>query len=65
MNAKAKGTRNEHRSMKLLEVAGYSVTLGSGLSSKLATGQGITGRGRSVSGWLFERRFGSANDRND
>jgi Holliday junction resolvase len=26
MNAKAKGTRNEHRSMKLLETAGYTVT---------------------------------------
>ena len=26
MNAKAKGTRNEHRSMALLEAAGYSVT---------------------------------------
>ena len=26
MNAKAKGTRNEHRSMRLLEAAGYSVT---------------------------------------
>ena len=26
MNAKAKGTRNEHRSMRLLESAGYSVT---------------------------------------
>jgi hypothetical protein len=26
MNAKAKGTRNEHRSIKLLETAGYSCT---------------------------------------
>lgn len=26
MNAKAKGTRNEHRSMRLLEAAGYAVT---------------------------------------
>ena len=26
MNAKAKGTRNEHRSMRLLEAAGYNVT---------------------------------------
>lgn len=26
MNAKRKGTRNEHRSMKLLEVAGYACT---------------------------------------
>lgn len=26
MNAKAKGTRNEHRSMRLLEAAGYRVT---------------------------------------
>ncbi len=26
MNAKAKGTRNEHRSMKLLEAAGYRCT---------------------------------------
>jgi len=26
MNAKAKGTRNEHRSMRLLESAGYSCT---------------------------------------
>jgi Holliday junction resolvase len=26
MNAKAKGSRAEHRSMKLLEAAGYSVT---------------------------------------
>jgi hypothetical protein len=26
VNAKAKGTRNEHRSMRLLEAAGYSVT---------------------------------------
>lgn len=26
MNAKAKGTRNEHRSMRLLEAAGYSCT---------------------------------------
>lgn len=26
MNAKRKGTRNEHRSMRLLEAAGYSVT---------------------------------------
>lgn len=26
MNAKAKGTRNEHRSMALLEAAGYSCT---------------------------------------
>jgi Holliday junction resolvase len=26
MNAKAKGTRNEHRSMQLLETAGYSCT---------------------------------------
>jgi Holliday junction resolvase len=26
MNAKGKGTRNEHRSMRLLEAAGYSVT---------------------------------------
>ena len=26
MNAKAKGTRNEHRSMHLLEAAGYVVT---------------------------------------
>ena len=25
-NAKRKGTRNEHRSMRLLEAAGYSVT---------------------------------------
>jgi len=26
MSAKAKGTRNEHRSMRLLEAAGYAVT---------------------------------------
>lgn len=26
MNAKAKGTRNEHRSMRLLEASGYYVT---------------------------------------
>jgi len=26
MNAKAKGTRNEHRSARLLEAAGYAVT---------------------------------------
>ena len=26
MNAKAKGTRNEHRSMRLLEAAGYACT---------------------------------------
>ena len=26
MNAKAKGTRNEHRSMRLLEAAGYHCT---------------------------------------
>jgi Holliday junction resolvase len=26
MNAKRKGTRNEHRSMRLLEASGYSVT---------------------------------------
>jgi Holliday junction resolvase len=26
MNANAKGTRNEHRSMRLLEAAGYAVT---------------------------------------
>ena len=26
MNAKAKGSRNEHRTMKLLEAAGYSCT---------------------------------------
>lgn len=26
MNTKAKGTRNEHRSMRLLEAAGYSCT---------------------------------------
>ncbi|MGH9404382.1 MAG: hypothetical protein ACRD3D_00940 [Terriglobia bacterium] len=26
MNAKAKGTRNEHRTMRLLESAGYSCT---------------------------------------
>jgi Holliday junction resolvase len=26
VNAKGKGTRNEHRSMRLLEAAGYSVT---------------------------------------
>ena len=26
MNTKRKGTRNEHRSMRLLEAAGYSVT---------------------------------------
>jgi Holliday junction resolvase len=26
VNAKAKGTRNEHRSMRLREAAGYSVT---------------------------------------
>ena len=26
MNAKAKGTRNEHRSMRLLEAAGYRCT---------------------------------------
>jgi Holliday junction resolvase len=26
LNAKRKGTRNEHRSMRLLEAAGYSVT---------------------------------------
>ena len=26
MNAKRKGTRNEHRSMRLLEAAGYAVT---------------------------------------
>jgi len=26
MNAKAKGTRNEHRSIRLLEAAGYSCT---------------------------------------
>ncbi len=26
MNAKGKGTRNEHRSMRLLEVAGYACT---------------------------------------
>jgi Holliday junction resolvase len=26
MNRKAKGTRNEHRSMRLLEAAGYRVT---------------------------------------
>jgi Holliday junction resolvase len=26
VNAKAKGTRTEHRSMRLLEAAGYSVT---------------------------------------
>jgi Holliday junction resolvase len=26
MNAKAKGTRNEHRSMRLLESGGYAVT---------------------------------------
>jgi Holliday junction resolvase len=26
LNAKAKGTRNEHRSMRLLQAAGYSVT---------------------------------------
>jgi uncharacterized protein with GYD domain len=26
MNTKAKGTRNEHRSARLLEAAGYSVT---------------------------------------
>jgi Holliday junction resolvase len=26
VNAKAKGTRNEHRSMRLLEASGYAVT---------------------------------------
>jgi Holliday junction resolvase len=26
MNAKAKGSRNEHRSMRLLEASGYAVT---------------------------------------
>ena len=30
MNAKAKGTRNEHRSRLLLEAAGYSVTRAAG-----------------------------------
>ena len=30
MNAKAKGTRNEHRSRAILEVAGYRVTRAAG-----------------------------------
>lgn len=30
MNAKAKGTRNEHRSRQLLEAAGYAVTRAAG-----------------------------------
>ena len=57
MNAKAKGTRNEHRSMRLLEAAGYRCT-----RSAASLGEwDIIGIGsRTVHRWLQESDFQTA-----